>query len=131
MSSILDVLEINITGATATVTNAAQIFEAHLPEGLTMEHVEKSNEYQREFQAAVTEKALPAMVEAMKSYTKLGLLSLETSLAGRSLGVVLTRPDVEKPTELQYQDGIAVYVKDTLHDNITASVERASKLWAN
>lgn len=102
-----------------------------MPAGLSVELVEKSNDYQREFQNAVTEKALPSMVEAMKSDTKLGLLSLETSLAGRSLGVVLTRPDVEKPTESQYQDGIAVYVKDTLHDNITASVERAAKLWAN
>ena len=131
MSSILEQLEVNVNGATATVTNAEQVFKANLPEGLTYEQVEKSNNYQRDFQAAVVEAVLPKMVEGMKSDTKLGLLSLETNLAGRSMGVVLTRPDIESPTEQHYQDGIAVYVKDTLHDNITASVERASKLWAN
>lgn len=131
MSSILEQLEVSINGATATVTNAEAVFKANLPEGLSFEQVEKSNEYQREFQSAVTEAALPKMVEAMKSDTKIGLLSLESNLAGRSMGVVLTRPDVEKPTEQQYKDGIAVYVKDQLHDNITASVARAASLWAN
>lgn len=130
-SKIIEALEININGATAVATNVDKVFADHVPEGLTVETINKSNEYQREFQAALTEAVLPKMVEGMKSDTKLGLMSLEANLCNRTYGVVLTRPTVENPTAQNYADGIAVYASDTLAASLTDAVNTASKLWAN
>lgn len=130
-SEILAALEFNVNGATCTVTNADKVFEAHIPAGLTMDQINQSNDYQRDFQAALTEAALKPMVEGMKSDAKLGLMSLETNLCGRSYGVVLTRPTVDAPTEQNYADGIAVYVTDRLADSLTQAVNNAASMWAN
>lgn len=130
-SKIIEALEININGATATATNAEQVFADHVPAGLTVETIKQSNEYQREFQAALTEAALPKMVEGMRSDVKLGLMALEANLCDRTYGVVLTRPDAEAPTAQQYTDGVAVYVSDRLSDSLTAAVANAGNMWAN
>lgn len=130
-SKIIEALEFNINGATATATNVDQVFADHVPAGLTIETINQSNEYQREFQAALTEAALPKMVDGMKSDAKLGLMALEANLCGRTYGVVLTRPDVESPTAQQYTDGVAVYVSDRLSDSLTAAVNNAGTMWAN
>lgn len=131
-SKIIEALDIIIDGATATAKNAEQVFNDNIPDGLTRETIDKSNEYQREFHAAITEAALPKMVEGMKSDTKLGLMALEANIGDRNYGVVLTRPVCDNPSQQNYADGIAIYTSVRLSkDTLQESVNNAAKLWAN
>lgn len=103
--------------------NAKPVYEANLPEGLTVDQVKAVSDYNKTFHKGLQEAAVDPIVAHLKSNPALALASLESSVLGTKFGVTVTKDE----------QGLSVggFAQTAIGSNLMAGSARANKLWKN